>query len=542
MRKAAREIAVKQNKKFVIFSVALTAILAVVAPAAAGAQEIPWGVPTDLPVYIGEPAEAHPLPPLLLPQNPFLALNPWSNVHNDAWMSDVYNIAGPLGRQPAILSSRLEAARRSDTSPAFVCGALTFDSRGQIVTTCGSPKGTADSNPESSLVLIDPFTLEVLAYEYLDLPSNQEAAYGSSYMYLDDRDRAVVTVVDHVLVFEQKGPPDHPRFKKVEDYDLSSWVVSEEFPSDNIQTVMPDWQGRYWFVVRHSGLVGVLDPATGTVGSLKLCKDPNDPTACQSEEIANSFPIIKIDADVSDAFIVTTKAMYRLRAGLDSVPQVKWRSEYKNIGRTKDGQLSPGSGTSPTLLDGGKYVAITDNDDQMHIVVYRTAGPDEERVVCEVPVFEPGAGATEDSLIGLGRSLIVANQYGFRFIGETWSSTPTEPGIARVDIDEKGKHCKLVWANDEVAAPQVGPKMSTATGLAYFFTRKYDKTVPGYEPYGLDVYYWTAVDFRTGEVVWEQQIGTGSNFDTYVPGPAIGPTGALYVGVNGGFISMQDTY
>jgi len=59
-------------------------------------------------------------------------------------------------------------------------------------------------------------------------------------MYLDNRDRAVVTVTDHVLVFEQKGPPGHLRFKKVEDYDLSAWVGA----NDNIQTVMPDWQGR----------------------------------------------------------------------------------------------------------------------------------------------------------------------------------------------------------------------------------------------------------------------------------------------------------
>jgi len=518
----------------------LAATLVLVVPIAAGAQEIDPGPSTSLAVYMGAPAEAHPLSPVQVPQNPFLALNPWNNVHNDAWMSDVYNVAGPLGRQSAILTSRLEKARRSAISPGFVCGALTFDSRGRIVTTCGSRKGATGSSPESSLVLIDPVTLDVLAYEILDLPTNPEAAYGSSYMYLDNRDRAVLIEVDHVLVFEQKGSPSHPRFNKVEDYDLSTWVASKDFPNDNIQIVMPDYQGRLWFVVRHSGLVGVLDTKTGAVGSILLRAEKS---AAPAEEIANSFPILKVDANVSDAFIVTTKAMYRVSAGLDGLPQIKWRSEYKNIGITKDGQLSPGSGTSPTLLDGGNYVAITDNDDQMHVVVYRTGGPDKERLVCEVPVFKPGAGACEDSLIGLGRSLIVANQYGYRIIDEqTLRSTPTEPGIARIDIDEKGKHCRLVWANNKVAAPQVGPKMSTKTGLAYYFTRKYDQTVQGYEPYGLDVYYWTAVDFRTGEIVWEQQIGRGSQYDTYVPGPAIGPSGALYVGVNGGFISMQDTY
>jgi hypothetical protein len=185
---------------------------------------------------------------------------------------------------------------------------------------------------------------------------------------------------------------------------------------------------------------------------------------------------------------------------------------------------------------GRRGVGTAGSGDQMHIVVYRTAvdlGPKEERVVCEVPVFQWGAGATEDSLIGLGRSMIIANQYVYTD-ETTLNTAPSAPGIARVDIDPKGKGCKLIWENDEVAAPQVGPKMSTVTGLAYFYTMKYDEN-------GLDVYYWNAVDFRTGKIVWEQQIGTGSPFDTYVPGPAIGPTGALYVGVNGGFISMQDT-
>jgi hypothetical protein len=100
------------RKRFMPLALVVAVILALVVPVAAGAQEILPGPSTSLPVYIGEPAEAHPLPPLQVPQNPFLALNPWNNVHNDAWMSDVYNIAGPLGRGPAILTSRLEKARR----------------------------------------------------------------------------------------------------------------------------------------------------------------------------------------------------------------------------------------------------------------------------------------------------------------------------------------------------------------------------------------------------------------------------------------------
>jgi hypothetical protein len=283
-----------------------------------------------------------------------------------------------------------------------------------------------------------------------------------------------VTLIDHVLVFEQKGPPGHLRFHKVEDYDLSDRVISEEFPYDNLQTVMPDFQGWLWFVVRHSGLVGVLDPDTGAVGSLRLGEDDEE-NADSFEEIANSFPMIEVDADVSDAFVVTTKAMYRLRAGLDGVPHIKWRSEYKNFGGQKPGQLSPGSGTSPTLLDGGKYVAITDNDDQMHIVVYRTAvdlGPNEERVVCEVPVFEPGAGACEDSLIGP-----LADRYR--------TNTPIPTGEQRRESPASTSRSQTISDLGEwrLAAPQVRPNVFTDWARV-FLHEKYDET-------GLDVC-WTA--------------------------------------------------
>jgi len=44
-------------------------------------------------------------------------------------------------------------------------------------------------------------------------------------------------------------------------------------------------------------------------------------------------------------------------------------------------------------------------------------------------------------------------------------------------------------------------KMSTRTGLIYAVTRKYDTEAPGYEDPGLDVYYFSAINFRTGSVV-----------------------------------------
>ena len=63
--------------------------------------------------------------------------------------------------------------------------------------------------------------------------------------------------------------------------------------------------------------------------------------------------------------------MYRFRAR-SGQPKVEWKATYDNSGIVKPGQADAGSGTTPTIMNGG-YVAITDNADPMNVVVYRKA-------------------------------------------------------------------------------------------------------------------------------------------------------------------------
>jgi hypothetical protein len=81
-------------------------------------------------------------------------------------------------------------------------------------------------------------------------------------------------------------------------------------------------------------------------------------------------------------------------------------------------------------------------------------------------------------------------------------------------------------------------KMSTKTGLAYVVSRKYEAKA-GYPAPGLDVYYFTAIDFRTGKVVWERLLGTGFNFDGFEV-DLIGPNGTAYAPEYGGLIAIRD--
>lgn len=58
-----------------------------------------------------------------------MAANGSSNVHGDAYQSDTYEGPGPTGRDLAV-RSRLQGG---------LCGSVTFDSRGRIVTVCMTP-------------------------------------------------------------------------------------------------------------------------------------------------------------------------------------------------------------------------------------------------------------------------------------------------------------------------------------------------------------------------------------------------------------------
>lgn len=490
-------------------AIALTALILTAGPVVADDSSIPNGGTSTLPVFTGKAGYASPVHMKRPPQNPRMAPNPFNNVHNDAWLTDTAHLFGPAGRDLVATSNRLSQARRNPADTFFVCGTLTFDSKGRILSPCMGPG-------EDSLVMLDPTTLQVLAYTQLPLASSELTAYGSAYMFLDAKDRALMTVGDRVWVMAETGLGGPDGFRKVREYDFSSAVPEGSV----IQSVMPDWQGRLWAMIQGAGAVAVLDPTTDAVRSVQL-----------KGQITNSFAVSQ-----TSAYVVTTKKMYRLDAGKSGTPRVTWSATYKNMGTTKPGQKSAGSGTSPTLLAGGRYVAINDNAKQMHVVVYRTASDlptGTARQVCSVPVFGKGTSASENSLVAWKRSMIIQNTYGYTLEPGTWNSPPTSPGLARVDVKKDGSGCKKAWQNDSLMVPSVLGKLSTRAGQFYTMTRQDDAN-------GLPTYYWTTVDVGSGKVAWRALAGTGSQWDSYVPALAIGPDRTLYAGLYGGMASLRD--
>ena len=476
------------------------------AAGAAAVRPIPQG-PAFAPAFIGAPASAAPItdvPPV--PQNPFLAPNGDSGIHDDGWQTNTYDRPGPLGNNPKTISNFLAAD----------CGSIAFDHAGRIVATCIGLDSAA-------LYLIDPDTLAVLGKyrlpgrslaSLIDNPNIFQGFGGGGYFYLDNLDRAVIgTSTRHVLVIAEN--PTANGFTLVHDYSLTGVLTTGE----TLNSALPDSNGLLWFVTKQDGVVGTLDLATGTAQVVRLGSGGNG-------EIENSFAV-GMDGDV---YVATNHELYRFDAGPGGSPQVTWHAGYANTGKKKPGQVDAGTGTTPAILPGG-YVAITDNADPMHVVVFRTAANATQRQVCAVPVFAKGASATENSLIAAGNALIVENNYGYTSPLSTEYGGLTKPGFARVDIDADGTGCHLVWTNNTIAAPTVVPKLSLSTGLVYAYTKTKVFTDP---------WYWTALDFRTGKLVWRSLAGAGLGFNNNYAGLTLGPDGTAYLGTLGGIIAMHD--
>ena len=75
--------------------------------------------------------------------------------------------------------------------------------------------------------------------------------------------------------------------------------------------------------------------------------------------------------------------------------------------------------------------------------------------------------------------------------------------------------------------------MSLETGLIYTYTKPKG-------PATTDPWYFTAIDFETGETVWKELAGNGSLYNNHYAGAYIGPDGTLYVGVLGGIVAVRN--
>ena len=475
--------------------------LLLAALAAAGSPASAGPLPSYLfaPPYIGGPATPNPIAHPPVPEHPYLAANGTNSMHNDAYASDAYEVSGPLGINPHVKATSYGIRE---------CATMAFDSHDRIVGLCGGLEGFR-------MMVIDPVTLRPISQLITgnrDLTSGANPftdICGGTYFFLDPQDKAYPTTVDKA-VWQIQVQPNGTMVKQ------QVWSLAAHLPTDDcLIATMPDWDGRVWFFSQQ-GVVGTLDRATGAVRTAHLPA---------GESVTNS---VATD-ETGGMYVVSTHALYRLDATGDGTPEVTWRETYDRGTRLKVGNLSQGSGTTPTLL-GDKWVAINDNaDPKTQVLVYDRRTGVADRLHCAVPVLRDNAGTTDNSLVAAGNSFIIENNYGYGGPQTTILGKSTTPGLARVMVEDDG--CHVAWENNEIAPSSVA-KASLGNGLLYAYTK----------PAGnlLDPWYFTAIDIETGETVWSRLTGLGITYNNHYAAIYLGPDGAAYIATLTGLLKITD--
>ncbi|MFK0296446.1 hypothetical protein ACIQU6_39075 [Streptomyces sp. NPDC090442] len=414
------------------------------------------------------------------PANPHLAAGGAGAMHGDSASSDTTPRGGPGTGRTVSHRTALQAA----------CPTVLAGSDGLPVAVC---TGIFDRAPH--VHLLDPATGASLT----ELTLTKSGVLGGIYSYLDDRDRLVVVdgSGDLLRIAHARTVGGKWELKVVERTPLTAAVSA----GDGVVGLAPDWRGRVWFATGH-GRVGTVDTATKTVRTVDL-----------GEGVANS-----ISTAPEGTAVATDHALYLLRAGADGAPRVVWRRAYDRGPTRKPGQLSHGTGATPTFFGprtGSEYLAITDNAaPQENLIVVST---EDDRTVCRIPVLDPNGSGTENSPIGAGNSVYVASTYGYPYPAVPDGAGPARPasapftgGLTRIDVNRNGRGCGVRWETPIRSAAV--PKLSLADGTLYTVERTgvLDPARTGI----LDRYDFLAVDARTGRVTSRHHLGTGFLFDT----------------------------
>jgi hypothetical protein len=456
---------------------------------------------------------------LPVPQHPFLAPNGRSNMHNDSYMTDTYEIDGPMNVDPQV--DQFSYAEDINT-----CVTIAFDSQDRIVTTNAIML-------QFFMRLIDPATMEVIASYALPMRDPFDPLFpyddtsGATYFVMDSEDRILLTDTENAIQIIEYSETDG-EFVQLERHDLSSHVVTMDPPArDHVQMTIPDWAGEHlWFTTRY-GIIGTVDMETGDVATLDT----------EGEEIQNSFAVGE-----DGVYIVTDHAMYRLNAGSDGTPTVDWRHEYDRGTTVKPSNFNQGSGTTPQIF--GEMVAIADNaEPRMNVLFLRRS---DGEVACSIPVFSAGRSTTENAMPGLVRegrhgleySVIVDSNYGIdrgNILGDGMCWLDHSGALVRIDAipDSGGSYsCTQVWESAEHSS-QVLPKLSLSNGLLYVYT--YNQRTDGTYDFFL-----TAVEFETGETAFSIPTGSGLDYANFGQPLIIGPDSTAYLGTMNGLVRVRD--
>ncbi|MDT5136950.1 MAG: hypothetical protein QOD58_1212 [Mycobacterium sp.] len=248
------------------------------------------------------------------PPNPFMAPNGIASIHNDAGSADAGPLPGPGARLVPIFAFPLLAA----------CPTITQGTDGLVLALC-----TTITAQAPVLHLIDPGGIlpQVLPLASMDIAKG--GLLGGVYAYLDNKKQMVlIDGTNHLLrIAHSRDERGAWHLVVTESTDLSSAIA----PGDSSVGVVPDYLGNVWFATAN-GVVGV-SKIGGGVASIPL-----------GEQVANSISA----SPQNRVAVATTSALDEINLNGMGNPQIIWSHTYDRGPARKPGQLSWGTGSTPT--------------------------------------------------------------------------------------------------------------------------------------------------------------------------------------------------
>jgi len=480
------------------------------------ATPMPRQTPEELGIepFVGEVLAPNPIAAKNIPAHPLLNNDGDSRIHNDHYNSGAYDRPGPTAPTLDITTHRLGDL-------VGICATMTILRSGYVLGSCFI--GNAEASIDVTLVMFDNENLDIVAERVIGPRPFIPNAAGGAYFTLDKDENIIIGPPNNLQQYHIEVTDGAPEFVQDASIDMSSHIRENALLQDSIL----DYEGRLWFMAT-TGEVGYVNLETEAVKIVDLANDLDDcPLANDdgTEILQNS---IAIDQDA--VYMVTCAALYRISADADGEVQVDWRAPYDS--GTTIGGILPGSGTSPTLLGiEDDLVTICDNaDSQINLLVIDRASGME---VCKQPLFRPGESATENSSIGHGDDLVVANNGGFG--GPFAPANTMFPGLERYrvvrDGDGNPTGCEQVWQNDTAIINS--NQLATESGVIWGYGADPDVE-------DADLFYLGAHDWETGDEIFRTYIGDGRPFNPIAGQVHMHPDGALYLGSLGGVILMRD--
>ena len=273
------------------------------------------------PSYDGRPADAQPIE-LDVPQHPRLAPNGRSSMHNDGWATDAYAGPGPAGPRPrgdSAVVRRRRSAPPSPSTPRSGSSASAASVTGPVLHVLDpdsmeprrDPRPAATRREHGQAAVGGPLRRRVL------LPRRRRTARSSA------RPTAGSGRLD------RRRGRDGPQVER--DLDLTDVDPRRRLPGRADAGL--GRRGTWW--VTQDGRVGAVGRRRRVDASLDL-----------DEEIANSIVRRRRRGSTS------SRSRRSTSSGSDAGGRARdlWRTAYDNGTEKKPGQLSAGSGTTPTVL------------------------------------------------------------------------------------------------------------------------------------------------------------------------------------------------